>query len=76
MPTTEEALAQCEREIQRAEAELRAGNREIAGLLLAIQDWTREAKRIREERCENQRKNYDIASIPSATNAAGRNASC
>lgn len=42
-------LARCDAEIAEARAELRAGDRDIEGLCLAIHDWSAERRLIESE---------------------------
>jgi hypothetical protein len=59
-------MDRCRREIAAIEAELLAGNPDIAGLCLALSDWSAELRILQDEkrrRAEAQRR---------ATNGAGR----
>jgi hypothetical protein len=42
-------IERCRREIAAIEAELRAGNRDIAGLCLALSDWSMELRILEQE---------------------------
>jgi hypothetical protein len=46
-----EELARCTKEIAQVEAQLRAGHRDLEGLLLALLDWSRERQMIESGRC-------------------------
>ena len=40
----QDEIARCRREIEAAEAELRAGNPDVEGLCLALMDWSAELR--------------------------------
>ena len=43
-------MARCEREMAEAEALLRSGHPDVAGLCLALHDWAQELRILRRER--------------------------
>jgi hypothetical protein len=46
----EREIARCEREMAEAEALLRAGHPDVAGLCLALHDWAQELRILQRER--------------------------
>lgn len=52
-----EAIARCEWEIEKAEAALRAGHPDVAGLCIALSDWSTELRMLENElaglRCQH-----------------------
>lgn len=46
-------VERCHREIAAIEAELRAGNRDLQGLLLALSDWHAELRLVEREALEH-----------------------
>ena len=42
-------IARCDAEIESAKAQVRAGNRDLQGLCLAIRDWSAEKRLIEDE---------------------------
>jgi hypothetical protein len=47
-------MERCKREIAAIEAELLAGNPDVAGLCLALSDWCAELRILEQERCGNE----------------------
>ena len=52
-------LERCDREIAECEAELRAGNRDIYGVLLALLDWRTERRIILEREANGDIQHVD-----------------
>lgn len=57
------ALARCDREIARCEAELRAGGLDMEGILQGLQDWTWERRCILSEIEEQHEKAEELEAL-------------
>lgn len=64
-------IARCEREMAEAEALLRAGHPDVAGLCLALHDWAQELQILQRERgCWPRETTRRAASAPCARSRA------